>query len=130
MIKLHTQRAQTIIPEYVVAFFVVMSAMVAVTVYVQRSLQARVRDARNYAMDQAAAGCTAVGAGCLQAAGGAVVNGTFVKEYEPYYGMASSIITRTHDEQKGMTGGDFIKNSTTTTRADTTSSQLLPQEEQ
>lgn len=128
MIKLRTHKGQAILPEHVITFFVLMGAIIAMSAYVQRALQARTRDARNFAMDMAAQGCSSVGSGCLAAAGGAVVNGTFVKEYEPYYGRSTSIVTRTQDAQKGMVGGDFVRNTTDQTQVVTQSGQLPPQD--
>lgn len=127
MIKLHAQTAQTILPEHIISFFLVMSAMVAMTVYVQRGLQARVHDVRDYAMNQAARACTSVGSGCLEAAGNVVVNNTFVKEYEPYYGLSDAEVTRSHDEQKGMLGGVFTRTSSDSTHVVSDSRQLPPE---
>ena len=100
MSKIYSQKAQTVLPEYVVGFFLVIAAMVAVSLYVQRALQARTRDAKIYMMDMAAQGCAQAGSGCLNAAN--AQDGRLRYEYEPYYTQAESQVDRAQTENKSL----------------------------
>ena len=121
-------KGQTIMPEYIIAFFLVMTAMVAMTVYVQRALQARIHDARNYMINDAMAGINACGSDCQNASADTFANGQLVKEYEPYYGQTNSIVDHTTTERKGMTPQNTFKQFSETTMVNSTSAQLPPKE--
>ena len=86
-------KGQTILAEYVMIFFIVIAALVAVTALVQRSLQARIHDARNFVIDSANNACDA---NCQQATGGSIS-----QEYEPYYTQ----MTAQTQHQEGTTDG-------------------------
>ncbi len=126
--RLHSQKGQASLPEYVVTFFVVIGAIVAITVYVQRGLQARTYDARNYMVAQAAKDCDAD----CKAATSQVSNNAILPEYEPYYGQVDSKTTREsrQDNQllQGGTTGIFRKIINEETSSDTVSTQLPPKD--
>jgi|GEM_PF-6537085 len=94
--KIFSKKGQTVLPEYVVGFFLVVGAMVTLTVFVQRALQARARDAKIYMVDLAKQGCAQAGAGCQEAAG--QIN----YEYEPYYSKVASTVDRSQNEKKTL----------------------------
>ena len=119
--KLKSYKGQTVVPEYVVGFLLVIAAMVAVTVYLQRAFQARARDAKIYMVDTAAKGC---GQDCKAATGGKIAY-----EYEPYYTQINSIVERDQDDRKqDLLTGIFKKQVSQTTRVDSMSKQLPPKE--
>ena len=76
-------KGQTILSEYVMIFFVVIAAAVAMTVFVQRGLEARIHDARNF-MITTVTNSGACDANCLNAAGAPVIE----------FLMSTSLITR------------------------------------
>ena len=92
-------KGQTVLSEYVMIFFVVVAALVAMTTFVQRSLEARVHDTRNYMIDTVI-NSGACDANCLQAAGGKISH-----EYEPYYAFMLSSSNQIDDEHLGTTAG-------------------------
>ncbi len=93
-----SNKGQTVTPEFVVIFFLAIAAVVASTVYIQRGLQARVRDARLYMVDMATSGCqSALGADCE---GLSTTTGKFKVEYETYYGQQQAEIGRTVADNK------------------------------
>jgi hypothetical protein len=76
--------------EYLVIFFLVIGAIVAMTTFIQRTLQGRIRDGRNYMIREAA-----------KAHGNAIHY-----EYEPYYGYTgSNVIRKTDDSTRLFEGG-------------------------
>jgi len=120
-------KGQSILSEYVMIFFVVIAAAVAMTVFVQRGLEARVHDARNFMVDSVVKS-GACDADCLKAAGGSISH-----EYEPYYAQMVSDVN--HNQADTATAGQgnaqvlgvtYTKNSKDTTKTITTSSQLPP----
>lgn len=124
-----TRRGQTVMPEYVVGFFLVIAAMVTLTVYVQRALQARARDAKIYMVDLASRGCAQAGDGCLQAAGAR--NGELNYEYEPYYTKSSAVIERTQNESKTLeVNSVFRRNAREVTQVGSNSDQRPPEDAQ
>lgn len=130
---LASRRGQTILPEYVVGFFLVIAALVAMSLYVQRTLQARVRDAKLYMVDRASSACAQVDAlsggqtNCLGAAG--AVNGHINAEYEPYYTQVSSLVDRSQNQQKSVElGSTFRKLYNQSTQINGYSVQLPPVE--
>jgi hypothetical protein len=74
--------------EYLVIFFLVIGAIVAVSVYVQRALQARIHDARDYMIEEAAKAREI----------------PIKTEYEPYYGNVASIVARQGDDTTSLIG--------------------------
>ena len=87
--------------EHVILFFLGIAAVIAVTVYVQRAIQARIRDAKIYMIDTTSSACsqasgtisgTNIVVDCMNATGGN--NGKLAYEYEPYYTNIASGIAR------------------------------------
>ena len=120
-------KGQSSLPEYVVTFFIVIATVVAMTVYIQRSLQAKTKDARDYMVGLAAGEC---GPDCRAAAG---ISGSGIpREYEPYYGRVDSRTSRNSSVSANLIGGtdrtdrQFYKNTEETVETTSTSSQLPP----
>jgi hypothetical protein len=90
---------QSILSEYVMIFFVVMAALTAMTTFVQRGLQARVHDARNYMVD-AVMNTAVCDTNCLAATGGNIAY-----EYEPYYAYMDTNVQQYDKENAGATSG-------------------------
>jgi len=98
-------KGQSSLSDYVVTFFIVIAAAVAMTVYIQRSLQAKTKDARDYMVGLASANCDG---DCKAAAG---ISGSGIpREYEPYYGKVDSQTRRDSDVRTGFVGGTHIVN--------------------
>ena len=74
--------------EYILVFFLAIGALVAMTVYVQRALQARIRDGNRYMVQQAAK----------------AHNAAIALEYEPYYANISSYTDRNQREDSYLVG--------------------------
>ncbi len=91
-------RGQTTLPEYVLIIFIVIAFAVAISLYAQRALQARVFDARNYAVKSAQAECDK---DCQEA----ILTGGITREYEPYYGQIISNTDRQREDYTGIEGG-------------------------
>ena len=105
-----------IVTEYVLTFFVVLGVFITMAVYIQRTLQGRIRDAQMYAFSSVNA---------------AYLNGSLkTVQYEPYYANAISYADRSlYEEKKLLKGGStgiFRHFFNTTTRVDTQSEQLPP----
>ena len=118
-------KGQAILAEYVMIFFVVIAALVGMTVFVQRSLEARVHDARNY-LTSSVVNSGACDANCVAAAGGSIN-----PEYEPYYAQIFSNVFQDEQSTKGATSGNpavigvkYIKSINETTSGGSTSYQL------
>lgn len=92
-----SERGQTSLPEYVLLLFIVIAFATAITVYAQRGLQARIVDARNYAVNQARSEC---GPNCMKATGDYIG-----REYEPYYGHIESRTDRATEDLSSIEGG-------------------------
>lgn len=105
-VKMMNKRGQTALPEYVLILFVVIAFAVAITVYTQRALQARVFDARNYAIKQAQEECKSQQEGDgVTDCKGALLGGGITREYEPYYGQIISNTDRRRVDHSGIEGG-------------------------
>jgi len=120
-------KGQSSLPEYVATFFIVIAAVVAMTVYIQRSIQARIKDSRDHMVSVAAGEC---GPDCRAAAG---ISGSGIpREYEPYYGRVDSRTSRNSSVNADLAGGadradrQFYKNTEETVETTSTSSQLPP----
>lgn len=94
---LNNDRGQSSLGEYILIITIVLAFAVAITVYVQRALQARMFDGRNYAVTQAREACNA---NCLAATGGGIA-----REYEPYYGHIVSHTDRNMVDSSSIEGG-------------------------
>jgi hypothetical protein len=119
-------KGQSVLSEYVMIFFVVIAAGVAMTTFVQRSFEARVHDARNYVVDSVMNVCDV---NCVNAAGGSITH-----EYEPYYSV--SLADAQHNESERDTTGQgnaqvlgavYTKTKNEGTQTISTSCQLPPQ---
>ena len=117
-------RGQSSLPDYVVTFFVVVAALTAMTIYIQRSIQAKFRDSKEYMVTLAAKECT--DDNCRAAAEGGVTD-----QYEPYYGNVDSTTSRNSDVKTGLSGGSgkrYYKLAVENTETDSYSEQLLPKD--
>ncbi len=122
-------KGQSSLPEYVVTFFIVIATVVAMTVYIQRSIQAKVKDGRDY-MVSVASQSDACDASCRAAAG---ISGSGIpREYEPYYGKTDSHTSRNSSVSANLIGGadradrQFYRNTEETVETNSVSSQLPP----
>jgi len=123
-------KGQSILAEHSMVFFVVIAALVIMTVYVQRALQARIHDVRNYVIGQVMNNSSVCDANCVAAAGG---NITY--EYEPYYEIVGSTVQSASTDTTGATpslvnysiGGKYIKGFNSQTAMSATSAQLPPE---
>lgn len=122
-------KGQAILSEYAMIFFVVIAAIVTLTVFVQRGLQARVHDVRNFAVDSLV-NSGACDANCVQAAGGNISH-----EYEPYYAQMLSDVGQNKAESTGATssavnwsiGAVYTRSVNETTTANAAGTQLPAQ---
>ena len=143
---MRSHKGQMIFAEQMVLFFIVISAVVATTVYVQRALQARVRNAKIYMVDAAYNGCAQVtsingvvcnGTSCvttnspaIDCAGAAnVTQGHFDYEYEPYYAVVNSLVGKNSaaimtEQINGVVNREFADQ----VRVNSESRQLPPSE--
>lgn len=90
-------KGQSIFSEYVMIFFVVIAALVAMSVLLQRSFEARIHDTRNYMIKTVNSACDA---NCMQAAGGKITY-----EYEPYYAVMQTTVHQFVNDTSGATQG-------------------------
>lgn len=113
---LKKEHGQTSLSQYAVVFFLAIGALVAMTTFVQRALQARIRDTKLYMIDS------------VQGITG--INVTY--EYEPYYANVSTILDRTRNEDTRLLGGGatgiFRKTINGQIIANTTSEQKPPKD--
>ena len=120
-------KGQTILSEYVIIFFVVIAAVTASTIFVQRGLEARIHDARNFMINAVINACDA---DCLNATGGNIAYG-----YEPYYEQTLANVYRNAQEAVGITksgvnwsiGSIYTKAANDTTQVLSTSNPLPPE---
>jgi hypothetical protein len=82
--SLKNHRGQATVMEYVMMFFLVSALMAAMSLYVKRAVQARMRDARRYMVLQVNAVYT-----------GNIALGNLTLGYEPYY--LDSVTYRSQD---------------------------------
>jgi len=121
-------KGQAVLSEYVMIFFVVIAAAVAMTTFVQRALEARIHDARNFAINSVLSS-GACDASCLQAAGGKIAY-----EYEPYYTVSVANVAQNEQDVLGATTGNaqvlgaiYIKSTNEHTGTVGSSCQLPPE---
>ena len=113
--------------EYALLLFIVAAVIGTMTVYVKRTLQGRIRDAR-FAMYKTIRNYSYVDPN------GDIFNynGVLWKEYEPYYVNRLSEVTVIEDNQKkllpGATSGIYRETFDETTQAKTISEQLPPKD--
>ena len=117
---LNRNNGQASMSQYVIVFFLAIGALVAMTTFVQRALQARIRDTRNYMLDN------------LKTYGNVQTNMHY--EYEPYYANVSTTIARSKSEQSDLVAGGvtgiFRKNINSQAIGDTVSTQAPPKDAQ
>jgi len=121
-------KGQAVLSEYVMIFFVVIAAAVAMTVYIQRGFEARVHDARNFMIDSLT-DSGACDTNCVQAAGGNISH-----EYEPYYAQMLSDVEQNEEKNAGATpsavnwsiGAVYYRSLNAETKITSTSTQLPP----
>jgi len=97
------KKGQSILAEYVMIFFVAVAALVAMTLLVQRSFQARIHDARNY-MTESVTNTGACDANCLAAAG--ITGNSIPHEYEPYYAQMLSDVQQNDIDNASIRQGN------------------------
>jgi hypothetical protein len=83
-----SNRGQASMSEYLVVFFLVVGAIIAMTAYIQRALQSRIHDARDYMIEEAAKAHEA----------------PIRTEYEPYYGYVDSTVSRQQSDTTALVG--------------------------
>ncbi|MBI3601834.1 MAG: hypothetical protein HY209_02970 [Candidatus Omnitrophica bacterium] len=98
MVKGRRQQGVTSLAEYTMTFFLVIAVVVAMTTYIQRSLQARIRDARHYMIAAVSNQCDA---NCMNATGLAGSN-TIGEQYEPYYAAVNATVSADSLVRKGL----------------------------
>ncbi len=133
MMKLkHARKGQMVTSEYVLLFFVVVAGISAMTLYVQRGLQARHRDGKIYMVDMATQACTQATAGGVDCLGAAKVDPATQKiayEYEPYYGQSEAEVRRDSVDKKVLDeNGRWGKYFAQSTQIGSDSAQLPPAE--
>jgi hypothetical protein len=99
-------KGQSILSEYVMIFFVVIAAAVAMTTYLQRAFEARVHDARNFAISSVMNN-SVCDANCVQATGGNIAY-----EYEPYYTVSAASVQQNQQDTTGVTPGSAEETGT------------------
>jgi hypothetical protein len=124
-------KGQTVLSEYVMIFFVVIAAAVAMTTYVQRALEARIHDERNFMIDSVTKS-GACDASCLAATG--ATGGKIPYSYEPYYANMYSFVQQNQQDTTTATtgkaavlGATYNKILNDNTQTGSTSCQLPPQ---
>ncbi len=126
-----------IFPEYALGSLVAIAAIAAISLHVQRGLQAKMRDARVFMVDTASKGCVASAdpdvVDCQDAAG--VKNGRIADEYEPYYTKSDAAVSRNQHTENILLGGGIgstgivRKTAAETTRVSSLSEQLPPKDQ-
>jgi len=124
-------KGQAILSEYVMIFFVVIAALVAMTTFVQRGLEARIHDARNF-MINSVVNSGACDANCLKATGAA--GNQIPYEYEPYYSIMAAGVQKNQQDTTGATTGNaqvlgaiYTRSSNEATQINSRSTQLQPE---
>ena len=97
MLRIKNNKGQSILSEHVMIFFVAVAAVTVMTTYVQRSLEARIHDVRNFVVNSANSACDA---NCQEATGNKISY-----EYEPYYTKMSTTARHNSSETHGITPG-------------------------
>jgi hypothetical protein len=135
LISLRNQRGVTAVAEHAITILLVVATLIAMTAYVRRSLQARVRDARHYMIQTINSACvdtiepgTQVRKGCRTAAN---INGLNMSEqYEPYYTHTSAAIEQDRTNYKRLFAssgvGNFVEDLNTQIKTSAGSDQWAP----
>ena len=113
-----TNKAQAVMGEYVLVFFVVMGMATAMTIYFKRGVQARIFDARNAMLNMVLNRTQGYYTGNVQIG------------YEPYYGNTVSTVARRENAATellpGATTGIFRKTFDDVTAVQTQSQTAPP----
>ncbi len=129
MFRQRHKRIGQITGEYVLTLFIVVGAITALTVYVKRGLQGRIRDA-GQATIQTIRDYSYLDLGTPQGDIVRTFNGILWKQYEPYYGNRLSQVHVLEDNVKqllpGATSGIYRETLDERTMATTVSSQAPP----
>jgi len=118
--KLTNIKAQMVFGEYALTFFIVVSVMLGMTLYLKRTLQGRIRDAKE----------GMVGVVRTRAAGKYVKQA--FSEYEPYYMNTVSIVDRQSSsvqrimDSPGFSSGIFNMQTDESTQIKTYSNTASP----
>lgn len=117
---LNNRRAQAVVGEYALVIFLMLGAVVAMTVYFKRGVQARMHDARDYMVDEV-----------RQRSAGSY-DGDLYLGYEPYYTNTDATITRdsssTTNILPGATSGIFKKETNESTTVNVFSETAPPKD--
>jgi len=107
--------------------FIVIAAVVAITVYVQRSLEARIHDARNFMVDSVVNN-SVCDANCLLA------TGNIMHEYEPYYTQMAASSSQNQEQELTAAQGNaqvigaiYGQSDNETTQSNAVTNQLPPE---
>lgn len=127
----HNRAGQLAMSEYVLLFFVIVAGVSAMTVYVQRGLQAKHRDATRYAIDMANDACSQASAGGVDCRGATKLDpktGNIPYQYEPYYGQSEAGVQRASTDKKVVdANGQWGKYFAESTTIGADSAQLPPE---
>ena len=105
------RKGQTTTVEYAIILLLVAAVIIAMTTYVRRALQGRVRDVSVMAVTRAAK----------------TIDTNMLYEYEPYYLQTSSNTDRKVNKAEQVSGtGGFITSMNATTGAQSASNQAAP----
>lgn len=117
---LKTNKAQAVVGEYVLVFFLVIGMITAMTIYFKRTVQARIHGARNAMLNIVVDRTAGYYTGDIQSG------------YEPYYGNTVSTVSRgesaTTELLPEATTGIFRKTSDEVTAVQTHSETAPPRE--
>lgn len=122
-----SHRGQSVLSEYTMVIFIVIAAVVAITVYVQRSLEARIHDARNFMVDSVVNN-SVCDANCLLA------TGNIMHEYEPYYTQMAASSSQNQEQELTAAQGNaqvigaiYGQSDNETTQSNAVTNQLPPE---
>ncbi len=117
------QQGTVSISEYILVFILVVAVVAAMAVYIQRSLQGRLRDGRHYAMTKFREEC--VRTNC-------VGTGEVGEQYEPYYLQSKANIATDSLKHKGLmtsklgSSGIFVARTSSNNQSNAQATQLPP----
>ena len=121
------QRGSILLSEYVVTFFLVITVVGIMSIYIQRTFQARLRDARHHMISSVNSACDA---NCMQAT--TTSADSIAEQYEPYYVKVKSETTRDSLSHKGLlasetgSSGIFKARTSSNNSGSSDSNQLAP----
>ncbi len=127
--KWANKKGSASIAEYAITFLLVVGAGMAISTYVQRSLQANIRNAGQYVIASASSAC---GASCMNATN---LNGQtrIQDQYEPYYTKTSTGIVSNVANQKALVAssdkaGVFIAKANVNNKVNAVNNQAAPKD--